>query len=517
MSIDEFHKAVDEAEPFQVNEPPSWEEARKKIEEIPEGDDRMFLEVFLDLEKSGIDAIDLTRVKKLIKKRSGLTQGDLNDLVKAAKAQERKPDLTHHDMATKLANDIAQETGSRPVSIGGTTWTVDTSGVWINRENISVEVATRFNAEPRCSRGGDYRAITDHMYAITEDSEYFHNAPIGVTCPDYFYRILDDGKIISEHLTADHRQQVRLPVEPSNDQAPMWDAFLARIFDGSEEQIVMLQEVMGAVLFLLMPSLQRAVLKKGAPASGKSTLARILEALIPEQFRGSTDPFKWDQEYFLAALANKRLNIVGELPDDKPIPANIFKQVIGGDTLEGRHPAQRPFTFRNTAAHWFNSNHYIFTKERSDAFWRRWICFEFKNVIPENERIPDFDQKLIKAELPQILAWTMVGAQRIVQRGGRVELTDTHHRMIGEWKNNSSSVREFLNDPDAVTIENGFRTKRSHLYRRYKTWCGDSNFKPISKPGFYREIERAGDIGVGLAEINGQRYAMGISPIGDEW
>jgi len=50
-------------------------------------------------------------------------------------------------------------------------------------------------------------------------------------------------------------------------------------------------------------------------------------------------------------LAGKRLNVVGEFPEDMPIPATDFKTVTGRDLLSGRDPGGRQFTFRSEAAH----------------------------------------------------------------------------------------------------------------------------------------------------------------------
>ena len=58
------------------------------------------------------------------------------------------------------------------------------------------------------------------------------------------------------------------------------------------------------------------------------TLERILRGLVPSSFITAVSPFGWNKEYFVASLAGARLNVVGELSDEQPIPAAIFKTVI---------------------------------------------------------------------------------------------------------------------------------------------------------------------------------------------
>lgn len=87
--------------------------------------------------------------------------------------------------------------------------------------------------------------------------------------------------------------------------------------------------------------------RSAAPARGR--WKRILRELVPRDFVTAVSPFSWDKEYFVASLAGSRLNVVGELPDDKSIPSAAFKTVLGGDLITGRHPSHRPITFKNGA------------------------------------------------------------------------------------------------------------------------------------------------------------------------
>ena len=70
--------------------------------------------------------------------------------------------------------------------------------------------------------------------------------------------------------------------------------------------------------------------------AGKGTLERIMRGLVPSSFVTAVSPFGWDKEYYVASLAGARLNVVGELSDDKPIPAAMFKTVTGVDLITGR-------------------------------------------------------------------------------------------------------------------------------------------------------------------------------------
>ena len=97
----------------------------------------------------------------------------------------------------------------------------------------------------------------------------------------------------------------------------------------------------GAVVLGLMAKQQVAVLFFGPPRSGKGTATKILEALVPRDSRAAVSPVNWGREYYLAGLAGKRLNVVGELSENMPIPAAEFKTVTGLPAVwQAAHPAR---------------------------------------------------------------------------------------------------------------------------------------------------------------------------------
>ena len=129
---------------------------------------------------------------------------------------------------------------------------------------------------------------------------------------------------------------------------------------------MLMQEIAGAIMLGVMHKWQKAVLFYDPfGRAGKGTIERIIRQLVPSKFITAVSPFVWDKEYFVASLTGSRLNVAGELPDDKSIPAVDFKSITGGDLVTGRHPTHRPITFRNEAAHLFMSNHLINTRDHS--------------------------------------------------------------------------------------------------------------------------------------------------------
>lgn len=461
---------------------------------------------------------------RLVKEITGISMGAIRAALKAARNSvsgiDSPAELSHNDMAQTW---LKEQPFPTPVGAEGSLW-VYQEGCWEKMELTKLEpiIASRFNDQSRCARKSDYRHIAQHIYDIAEQPDFFEKAPIGVACPSGFFVVTEDGELQQEDLSANHRQRYRLPVDPVKKTPKRWLKFLEDCFINRYDmlelplphgavydeagQIRLLQEIMGSIILGILYLYEKAVFLYGSGGTGKSTLLRIIEALIPEAYRTASDPFSWGKEYFIADLAGKRLNSVGELPDDKPIPASEFKRVTGRDTLQGRHPTHRPFTFKCTAAHLFNSNHLINTRDQSNGFWRRWFILGFFNVRQDKCTIKDLDQQIINEELGQIIYWALMGAIRLKETGGFTE-TSVQKHLMARWKTHTDSVAEFIADRLIISQNANSFIKRSDLYIAYTRWCEENGRKALSKQKF---IERMTSQGIQLSTKDGYAVFRGV-------
>lgn len=465
-------------------------------------------------------------ILKEIKRHTGFSIADLRrDLLKARKAHVKEVDhmATHAGYAAKLVELQEEKSGVKPVAVEGMIYTYsEGKGIWrgVLTHDFAVKVANLFDGQENCSRRTDYTAIAQHTYSMLSDGreDFFSSAPVGLACTGRFYRLNKDGEIEREELDHTHRQRVLSPFKPVVGPMPLFTQFLADTFQGDvdTEQRDLLQEVIGAVMLGLMARLEKVVLLKGPGRSGKGTIMKIIEAMLPREVRAAVSPFNWDSEYYLANLAGKRLNLVGELPDDEPIPAANFKTLTGRDTLTGRHPSGRPFEFRNEAAHIFSTNHFVYTKDHTEAFYSRWVMLEFKNsrVGRENEQIVDLAQRIIDTELPAIMAWALQGAKRLQDRG-YFPTTKVQMKLMAAWRHRTNTLIEFLLDREVTVLGNTKQhmVRRSDFYRAYVEWCKASNRRPVGKMKLYDELATAGigNLGVTLGVSNGADVLRGVA------
>lgn len=474
--------------------------------------------VMNEIAKSELDALDAADLRKVFCKATGMTIRDYERVLKearrSAKTTETK-EATHARYAKALVKEIETETGEDVVSVEGRIWTFDRSErIWVGRTptEFEVDVARHFDGQENCTRRTDYLAIANHMNSMSAAGreEFFQDAPAGLACGDRFYGI-KDGEIEREKLLARHRQRFLSPVIPKVMDTPKWDAFMERTFRGDidREQEILLEEYIGACLIGAITQFEKALYMYGKSRAGKGTILKIISAMFPRQVMSAVSPTKWDNEYYLASIAGKRINLVGELPDDEAINANAFKGVIGRDELSARQPAGMPFVFRNSAGHIFQGNHFIFTREHSDAFYSRWIMMHFQNsMLRDEEHInTNLAAEIIAEELPGVVAKCLQGAKRLLERK-RFATTRQHNFLIAKWRKRSSTVMEFLHDGE-VCVMGDFpqvETKRSVFYEAYVEWCRVSGRKPLGKQKFYDEIEtdEVSNLGVRFAAKTGR-------------
>jgi putative DNA primase/helicase len=459
---------------------------------------------------------DYQRIRAELKQANSKVSLVAIDTAIKARAIETSTAPTHHGYAQDILERLTVDEWA-PVGHVGKLYVVNpASGIWLCKQTeiLGRLVAEVHDGKDNCKRSNDYSGIAQHAISIASNDAFFVEAPVGLACPEGFYQIVGN-EICVEPLNPAHRQRVMIDVTPKNIPTPLFDAFLHETFqsinDGDEaQQLSLVQEIAGAIMFGVMHKHQKAVLFYDPfGRAGKGTLERILRGLVPPSFVTAVSPFVWHKEYFVASLAGTRLNVVGELSDDEPIPAAMFKTVTGGDLITGRHPTHRPIMFKNEAAHLFMSNHMINTRDHSEAFFARWLIVEFPNSrlrtgLPLD---PLLAERIIEHELPGIAQWALEGAIRLM-RNGKFSKSVVHDRLMAKWRCSTNSLEEFIQD--GCVLGSAFSTRRSDFYQKYAGWCKESGRRPFAKGRVKELLEHNVGLGIVLAEIDGYETFKGV-------
>ena len=243
-----------------------------------------------------------------------------------------------------------------------------------------------------------------------------------------------------------------------------------------------LQEMAGDTLFPRV-RFQVAALLKGKGRNGKSIYTRLLSALHTNVAHMRLDKLSGD--FALIPLMGASLAVVEELPK-AGIDEQTFKMLVSGETVSVNIKFQKPVAMPMTAKWVICANNDQKSSDNSYGFWRRLAIIPFDAQIADEDVIPELDRKIIDNELVLFLDWSLIGLQRLMQRGKLPKAP----QVVADAKRAaviaSNSVMAWIDDI-GVRISTDFITK-DQAFDSYDRWCRFNNLCPLSSPPFWKEM-----------------------------
>ncbi|WP_251923760.1 DNA primase family protein [Salinibacter ruber] len=119
----------------------------------------------------------------------------------------------------------------------------------------------------------------------------------------------------------------------------------------------------------------------GGPNTGKSTfIGNLVDGIFGKENTRHISLQKLEQnEFARASLYGRRLNVCADLPSAPMKGVSVFKQITGGDWMEGERKHEQLFNFKPRCHLLFSGNGPILAPGAGEAFWDRWIAVPFFN------------------------------------------------------------------------------------------------------------------------------------------
>jgi P4 family phage/plasmid primase-like protien len=267
--------------------------------------------------------------------------------------------------------------------------------------------------------------------------------------------------------------------------APAFGRFLSEVLPGCESFV---EELFGYALYPGLP-IHVAVLCLGRGRNGKSTLLRVLRALLGEDNCSSVSLQALGENRFAAAhLFGKLANICGDLDARAIKRTDIWKQVTGEDTIMAEHKYRDPFQFKSHALQLFSANEAPISADQTDAWFDRWIILPFDQRFAADAHKPDvhLTAKLTTPdELEGILVLAIDGLRRLMTRGAFDKPEPIRH--AGDrYRERLDTVRAFITEE--CTLAPNVWIARSELYEHYADYCRRSGRYPLSAVTFNERL-----------------------------
>jgi putative DNA primase/helicase len=295
-----------------------------------------------------------------------------------------------------------------------------------------------------------------------------------------------------EHRQSDHVTKVTGCDLVPDASAPMWEKFLADVFEGDAELVEWFQRFIGYTLSghrnqHLLPILW------GGGSNGKSTALGALQAMFGDYGDTAAETLliqKFGSEHptQIAALQGKRFVVASESSENGRLNEERVKAITGGDKIRARRMRMDGFTFDPTHQLVLQTNHKPKVTGTDEGIWRRLRLIPFTRKFTGKERDPELLDKL-KAELPGILKWAVHGWSNYRLHG----LGDTPERVkaaTAEYRGESDAMGAFLEECCEIGTE--FAVQSTPLFKAYEQWCMDAGERAKTRRDFGLRLSERG-------------------------
>lgn len=279
---------------------------------------------------------------------------------------------------------------------------------------------------------------------------------------------------------------------------PQWEAFLRRVWGDSkyEPLIEQLQMWFGYMLTDDI-SQQKMLIMSGVARSGKSTMMRILHAMLGSHNCASPTLDNLTNEAHLQGMYDKLGAFLNDVSDPSPANrtavVNRIKNIVGQDDVRINRKYQSTIEVTMRCRLNMTCNAIPNLSESSSAMVERGLFFHTPRSFKGKED-PDLTEKL-RAEMPGIINWAITGLKKL-----REVKRLTNHPCMDErirvFKAATSPLDVFVQS--ALIIREGTWSSLSDVFKRYRDWAADNDGGGTRSLGaFARMIDAMDEIEVG--------------------
>ena len=296
--------------------------------------------------------------------------------------------------------------------------------------------------------------VINELSVMLDSNRFFENAAKGVNMLNGFIKISVDGTVELVQHHADLRQRfcIQYSYEPKLTAAH--SGLLDTLFTGcfgaeSEEYGSLILQMYGASICGVGTQLKEPkafILYGQSAANGKSTIQEVLRRILPHDVICSISPGDMDKEQYLAKLIGASANLSDELSSAAAISSDKFKAVITGDPVTAKIIYKEPMEFKPRAMHILSTTVLPSFKGGIDAgIERRLLVIPFNRSIPVEERISDFETKLMR-EQGAILISEAIREAAMVLKNGHYSTPASCQEATTQWMKEADTLGSWLED-----------------------------------------------------------------------
>ena len=285
------------------------------------------------------------------------------------------------------------------------------------------------------------------------------------------------------------------------------DTMLDRISCRDDEIRDLLEELAGYI-FYRRNELRKGFIFIGDKANGKSTYMDCLNYMVGAENRTALDLKELGDRFRTAELYGKLICAGDDIGDEFIANPAIFKKVVSGDPIVVERKGQDPFTLYNYAKPIFSANNIPRIKDKTGAVLDRLVIVPFNANFSKDSA--DFDPyikyKLRTAEaMEYLIQLALDGLKRVLNNNG-FTICQAVQDELEEYSEQNNPVIGFFKELDIdVDILN---QPTKDVYLRYKLYCSDNGFNPMSAGEFSKIIKKEYGLDIKVTKVNGKSVRL---------
>ena len=134
----------------------------------------------------------------------------------------------------------------------------------------------------------------------------------------------------------------------------------------------------------------------------------------------------------------------------------------------------------------------------------------FNAVVPENEKDPNYENRLFEDCGGAILQWLIEGAAQFYRQGYKITPSTAVQEATARYRRSQNWAAPFLSSEFVDTENPNVRSRPSELYNSYQAWSRTTNHTTYSQKEFSIALSEAG---FSDKLVHGKRYFVGIAPV----
>lgn len=285
------------------------------------------------------------------------------------------------------------------------------------------------------------------------------------------------------------------------------DSMLDRI-SCNDDQIRDLLEEMAGYCFYRRNELRKAFIFIGDKANGKSTYMDCLNYMVGADNRTALDLKELGDRFRTAELFGKLICAGDDIGDEFIANPAIFKKIVSGDPIVVERKGQDPFTLYNYAKPIFSANNIPRIKDKTGAVLDRLVIVPFKANFSKDsgEYDPYIKYKLRTAEaMEYLIQLALDGLKRVLANNGFTICAKVQEE-LDEYSEQNNPIIGFFKELDIdVDILN---QPTKDVYLRYKLYCNDSGFNPMSAGEFSKLVRKEFELDIKVTKMNGKSVRL---------